>query len=267
MSKIPPTENLITELKNSWLTIWFNRSEKRNALSKELIMDLFKILDAVHDDRSVRGITFRGKGGTFCAGADLKVFQEIINAGETAREMATETSRLVGRLFQTISATPQITVSAVEGAAMAGGFGIACTTDLLVTMSDARYALTETRIGLTPAQIAPYVINRLGFAQARKLMLLGSLFDGQEAFEIGMADYLAHTEEEFSEFLTVIQKQVRNCAPNAVAVTKDILSVNHANNSIRAADYFSECIVHEEGREGFTSFFEKRKPYWASDAF
>ena len=80
MSKIPPTENLITELKNSWLTIWFNRSEKRNALSKELIMDLFKILDAVHDDRSVRGITFRGKGGTFCAGADLKVFQEIIKS-------------------------------------------------------------------------------------------------------------------------------------------------------------------------------------------
>ena len=265
MSKIPSTENLIIELKNGWLTIWFNRSEKRNAISKELILDLFQILDAVHDDRSVRGITFRGKGGTFCAGADLKVFQEIINAGDSAREMAIETSRLVGQLFKTIGATPQITVSAVEGAAMAGGFGIACTTDLLVTMSDARYALTETRIGLTPGQIAPYVINRLGFAQARKLMLLGSLFDGNEAFEIGMADYVAHTKDEFSEFLADIQKQVTNCSPNAVALTKDIISTNQGIDPSKAAEFFSECILHEDGKEGFTSFFEKRNPYWTSD--
>ena len=119
MSKIPSTENIITELENGWLTIWFNRVEKRNALSKELIMDLFQILDEVHDDRSVRGIIFRGKGGTFCAGADLKVFQEIINAGDNARELATDASHLVGKLFQTISTCPQITVSAVEGVAMA----------------------------------------------------------------------------------------------------------------------------------------------------
>ena len=98
MSKIPSTENIISELENGWLTIWFNRVEKRNALSKELIMDLFQILDEVHDDRSVRGIIFRGKGGTFCAGADLKVFQEIINAGDNARELATNASHLVGKL-------------------------------------------------------------------------------------------------------------------------------------------------------------------------
>ena len=265
MSKIPSTENIITELENGWLTIWFNRVEKRNALSKELIMDLFQILDEVHDDRSVRGIIFRGKGGTFCAGADLKVFQEIINAGDNARELATDASHLVGKLFQTISTCPQITVSAVEGAAMAGGFGIACTTDLLVTMANARYALTETRIGLTPAQIAPYVINRLGFAQARKLMLLGTSFNGQKAFEIGMADYVSQTEDEFSEFLANIKEQVRKCAPNAVALTKNILSENHDIDTIRAAKYFSDCIVHSEGKEGFTSFFEKREPDWISE--
>ena len=172
MVKIPQTESIVTNLENNWLTISFNRPEKRNALSRQLIMDIFQILETVRDDRSVRGITFRGQGGTFCAGADLKEFQTILSAGDKAKKMADAASSLVGQLFKTISASPQVTVSVVEGAAMAGGFGIACSTDLLITMCNAQYALTETRIGLTPAQIAPYVINRLGFAKGRKLSLI-----------------------------------------------------------------------------------------------
>ena len=263
MVKISQTESIITNLENSWLTISFNRPEKRNALSRQLIMDIFQILETVRDDRSVRGITFRGQGGTFCAGADLKEFQEILSAGDKAKKMADAASSLVGQLFKTISASPQVTVSVVEGAAMAGGFGIACSTDLLITMSNARYALTETQIGLTPAQIAPYVINRLGFAKGKKMMLLGDHIDGNDALEIGLADYVADDTEKLSEILENIQQQVMKCAPGAIAVTKEIIDSCNTINTVMAADLFSDCLVGEEGKEGFSSFFEKRKPYWA----
>jgi len=263
MVKIPQTESIITNLENSWLTISFNRPEKRNALSRQLIMDIFQILETVSDDRSVRGITFRGQGGTFCAGADLKEFQEILSAGDKAKKMADAASSLVGQLFKTISASPQVTVSVVEGAAMAGGFGIACSTDLLITMSNARYALTETQIGLTPAQIAPYVINRLGFAKGKKMMLLGDHIDGNDALKIGLADYVADDTEKLSEILENIQQQVMKCAPGAIAVTKEIIENCNTINTVMAADLFSDCLVGEEGKEGFSSFFEKRKPYWA----
>ena len=263
MVKIPQTDSIITNLENSWLTISFNRPEKRNALSRQLIMDIFQILETVHDDRSIRGITFRGEGGTFCAGADLKEFQEILSAGDKAKKMADAASSLVGQLFKTISASPQVTVSVVEGAAMAGGFGIACSTDLLITMSNARYALTETQIGLTPAQIAPYVINRLGFAKGRKMMLLGDHIDGNDALEIGLADYVADDTEKLSEILENIQQKVMKCAPGAIAVTKEIIENCNTINTVMAADLFSDCLVGEEGKEGFSSFFEKRKPYWA----
>jgi len=263
MVKIPQTESIVTNLENSWLTISFNRPEKRNALSRQLIMDIFQILETVRDDRSVRGITFRGQGGTFCAGADLKEFQEILSAGDQAKKMADAASSLVGQLFKTIGASPQVTVSVVEGAAMAGGFGIACSTDLLITMSNARYALTETQIGLTPAQIAPYVINRLGFSKGRKMMLLGDHIDGNEALEIGMADYIADDKDKLLEILANIQRKVLKCAPGAIAVTKEIIADYNKLNTEKAADLFSDCLVGEEGQEGFNSFFKKRKPYWA----
>ena len=184
---------------------------------------------------------------------------------EKTREMAVAMSKQAGSIFEAISKSPQITVSVVEGAAMAGAFGIACATDLLVTMSDARYALTETKIGLTPAQIAPYVLNRLGFAQARKLLLLGTSFNGQKAFDLGMADYVADNEEELLLHIQVIKSKVKKCAPNAVAVTKKIIFSNNNIDLINAAELFSDSIVHEEGREGLASFFEKRKPSWAEN--
>ena len=262
MTTLPKTSNCILELSDGWLTIWFNRPEKRNALSTELFKDIEIILKSVYSDHSIRGIIFRGKGNMFCAGADLEELKNISLAGEKARAMAMEMSNSAGEVFKAISTAPQITVAAVEGAAMAGAFGIACATDLLVTMADAKYALTETKIGLTPAQIAPYVLNRLGFAKARKLMILGTSFNGQKAFEMSMADYVANNEKEFNDQINDIKKQGNKCAPHAVSVTKKIIYNNHVIDFKKAAILFSDCILHKEGKEGFASFFEKRRPYW-----
>ena len=262
MIKLPKTKNCILELEDNWLTIWFNRPEKRNALSDSLLKEIHVTLASVYKDRSVRGILFRGKGGVFCSGADLEEIKKIASSKNNIRELAIKMSTQAGLVFKQISEAPQITVSAVEGAGMAGAFGIACATDILITMADANYALPETKIGLTPAQIAPYVLSRLGFSQARKLMLLGNKFNGKEAYEMGMADYIANNDKELDSHIVNIKNQVKKCAPNAIAITKKIISENYSINYKRAAELFSDCIIHEESLEGFSSFFEKRKPYW-----
>ena len=262
MAQLPKTKDSILELKDGWLTIWFNRPETRNALSSDLVIDIKNSLVAVSDDRSVRGIIFRGKSGIFCSGIDLNEIKTIVSDADQSYSKSYKMSMELGDLFRMISKTPQITVAAVEGAAMAGAFGIICACDFLVSFTDAKFALTETRIGLTPAQIAPYVLNRLGFIQARKMMLLGSHIDGKEAFKIGMADHIVNSEKQLIEYLLDIKDQVKKCGPNAMAKTKEIISDNYIDNSKRAAEYFASCIIHEEGRDGFASFFEKRKPFW-----
>ena len=108
---------------------------------------------------------------------------------------------------------------------MAGAFGFACATDFLLTTPSAKYSLSETRIGLTPAQIAPYVINKLGFNYARKLMLLGSLFDGEKAYEIGMADFLSKSDNDLDDKLNQLKNSVNKCSPNAIKVTKKLLII------------------------------------------
>ena len=188
--KIPKTEECILDLKNDWLTVWFNRANKRNSLSKGLLKDINQTLNFIKDQPSIRGTIFRGKGSVFCAGADLKWMQNIASEKNSTSDLAMEMSIEFGEVFTKISNSPKVTISVVEGACIAGAIGIACASDFLITTSDAKYALTETKIGLTPAQIAPYVIAKVGLGIGRKLMLLGNVFDGTEAHSIGMADYV-----------------------------------------------------------------------------
>ena len=108
---------------------------------------------------------------------------------------------VIGNLLKTINEAPQVVVSVTEGYAFAGGFGIACASDLIISLSDTKFALTETKIGLTPSQISKYVIRRLGHSAAKKLMLLGTVIDGSKGYDIGLVDYLALDQNELKNSL------------------------------------------------------------------
>lgn len=263
------TPAILLEQDGHWLTIWFNRPKVRNALVRDLFDELMDTLEVLKDKKSFRGIIFRGVGGFFCSGGDLKSFKTIATAGDKSKDMALATSKEVAQLFQAIKALPQLTISLVEGGATAGGFGIACATDLLVSMKDAKFALTETRIGLSPAQIMPYVVERVGYSQARKLMLLATTLDGEQAHQIGMADFVAKNDLELEVLMDYIKAQLHACAPDAIAATKDLLAKTqtlHGDDYINyAAESFSNSMISDEGREGFSSFIEKRKPVWAEE--
>ena len=261
MKNFPKTDSLLIENSNGWVTIWFNQIKNRNAITNNIVDELFSIFNFLNDDREVRGITLRGKGGIFCAGVDLKSLKKMTDTSKNAKSLAFEMSIRIGDLFKVINSAPQIVVAVTEGAAIAGGFGIACSADLILTMPETKFSLSETRIGLTPAQISPYVINRLGYSLARKMMLLGARIDGREAMKIGIADYIAN-DSNLEEILDSIKEQVFKCSPNAIAITKRVLTVNEYIDPQKAANLFSDCVVSDEGQEGINSFFEKRKPFW-----
>ncbi len=267
MTELPKTENILLENDNGWLTIWFNRPDNRNALSKELTTELKAVLNAVRDDRTIRGITLRGKGGVFCAGGDLKGFKNNYQGGSQTAEDIAASSRQGGLMFDLINEMPQVVLILVEGAAMAGGLGMVCTADIVAVTKDAKFAMTETAIGIPPAQIAPFVAQRLGLRTARRLMVTASRFDGEEAGRLGLADYVVDDAAGLDQIQADVQKSVMRCAPKANAVTKAIvLATRHLDRDGQldfAAKGFAECMLSDEGREGVASFLEKRKPAWA----
>jgi isohexenylglutaconyl-CoA hydratase len=266
---LPKTECLLLEEQDGWLTIWFNQPESRNALSEGLTNELRQVLEQVRTDNSYRGITLRGKGGVFCAGGDLKSFKTNFQGGEQGRQDVVQASIAAGQLFDLINEMPQVVVILVEGAAMAGGLGIVCCADVVAVTADARFALTETTLGIPPAQIAPFVAQRLGLATARRLMLTAARFKGVEAGELGLADFVAADVAELDAIEQKVRGNVLRCAPGANAVTKNIvLATQHLGREEMlqlAADGFADCMLGDEGREGITSFVEKRKPAWSPE--
>ena len=267
MINLPKTENILLEQEAGWLTIWFNRPDNRNALSKELTTELKEVLNAVRDKKNIRGITLRGKGGVFCAGGDLKGFKNNYQGGSQTVEDIAAASRQGGQMFDMINELPQVVLILVEGAAIAGGLGMVCCADAVAVTKDARFAMTETAIGIPPAQIAPFVAQRLGLRIARRLMVTASRFDGEEAHRLGLADFVVDDAAGLDQIEADMKKQVRRCAPGANAVTKAIvLATRHLNREQQldfAAKGFAECMLSDEGREGVASFIEKRKPIWA----
>ena len=270
MTNLPKTENLLLEQDAGWLTIWFNRPDNRNALSKELTTELKEVLNAVRDNQKIRGITLRGKGGVFCAGGDLKGFKNNYQGGSQTMEDIAAASRQGGQMFDLINELPQVVLILVEGAAIAGGLGMVCCADAVAVTKDAKFAMTETAIGIPPAQIAPFVAQRLGLRIARRLMVTASRFDGEEAHRLGLADFVVDDAAGLEQIEADMKKQVRRCAPVANAVTKEIvLATRHLNREEQldfAAKGFAECMLSDEGREGVASFIEKRKPIWAEQS-
>lgn len=265
MTNLPPMTALDLELAGGWLTVWFNQPEIRNPLTTERVRELITLSDCLTERRDIRGVTFRGRDRSFCAGGDMKAFSAVFQSGQ--RDQVIAMSLEGAALFDAINALPQVTIMAVEGAAMAGGFGLACAGDVVIADAEARFALTETTIGLTPAQIAPFVLRRLGVREGRRLMLLASVLAADEAVAIGLVDTVTSGPEAMNAEIARVRNQVLRCAPGAVAATKRLIltlpGLTRTDQKQAAAESFATSMLSDEGREGVASFLEKRKPKWA----
>ena len=248
------------------MTLWLNRPAVRNALGAEMLAAMRRALEAVREDRAVRGITVRGKGGVFCAGGDLKGFRSDFQSGMPRAGIAASNVK-AGEFFSYLNTMPQVVVMLIEGAAIAGGLGMACTGDVVAATADAKFAITETSLGLPPAQIAPFVVQRIGLTAARRLMLTGARFDGAEAARLGLVDFVAENAAGLDAVETGIRRNVRRCAPGANAVTKEIVLkaplLARDEMIAFAGERFADCLLGGEAREGIAAFLDKRTPSWA----
>ena len=265
--ELPETQSLILEHRGSVLKIWLNRPEAKNALSEEMTDELHLVLDAIRDDRSIRTIVLRGRGGVFCAGGDIKGFKSDMQAVSAAQ--VAKSNRSFGDLMIKINEQPQVVIMLVEGAAIGGGLGLACVADVTLVTVDARFRLSETSLGIPPAQIAPFVTERVGLTQARRLMMTGARFKGSEAVDYGIGHILAEDANDMEAKCEGVLEQIRLCAPGANAATKQIVFETTRRTRSDALDFasrgFAKCMLSDEGKDGVSAFVEKRKPSWAAE--
>lgn len=263
---LPTVENILLEHNGDTLTIWFNRPEVRNALSSDVADDLAAVLEALPQESEIRFVVLRGKGGVFCAGGDLKMFKTVFQGG-TDRDEIVRFNADFGRLMSAIQAMPQLFIVLIEGAAMAGGLGLACLADVTVATRDAKFALTEVTLGLPPAQITPVVIKRIGASQARRLLLTAARFNGEEAGRLGFAHFVVEDAGALQVQCDALIAQSRSGAPGAIAATKQIINATgrlDGDDLVQfAAEQFADCMLGDEAKEGLSAFAEKRKPGWS----
>jgi isohexenylglutaconyl-CoA hydratase len=245
------------------LHLTLNRPEARNAMSLAMVGELLSALTRAQAEGAVRAVVLRGHGGHFCAGGDVK---DMAAARANGRGAMAEASARFGQLCTAFAATSLATVAVVEGTAMGGGFGLACVADIVLAADNARFRLPETSLGLVPAQIAPFLVERLGVAQARRLAVTGGELDAQQALALRLA-HEVHPAPALEAALDRVLCQILRCAPQAIAASKALIAKARlqpaASLVTEAASIFADALLGPEGQEGTAAFVQKRPPVWA----
>lgn len=256
-------QTIETEFDNGLAVIWLNRPDLRNAMNDVVIAELTQAITAAEEDPAVRVIMLGGRGKAFCAGGDL-------NWMKRAREMSPEEARkdsghLAG-VMRLLYDGPKPTVARVHGPAFAGGMGLVAACDIALASTDAKFCLSEVRLGLIPAMISPYVIKSIGEARARRYFLTGEVFSAADAYRIGLVADLVEADR-LDEKLQEIIGHLLLGGPQAMGACKQLIR-DVAGRPIddditrETAARIARARASDEAQEGIAAFFEKRKPSW-----
>jgi methylglutaconyl-CoA hydratase len=243
-------------------TVTLNRPEKRNALSFQLVEEILAALDEVEESEALV-LILTGAGKAFCAGLDLDELKSLI--GKSHDENVEDSRRMVG-IFRRLYDFPKPTIAAVNGAAIAGGTGLATMCDFTLAVPEAKFGYTEVRIGFVPAIVSSILVWQVGHKVARDLLLSGRIFDAAEANRFGLVNEIVSAENLMSR-TRELAAQIMENSPTSVRQTKRLI-----NGFIGAAldQQIEDAVEQNAGirqtadfREGVTSFLEKRKPRWS----
>ncbi len=245
------------------VTISLNRPEIHNAFNDELIESLTKEFLNLSRDKSVQVIVLTGEGKSFCAGADLNWMKKMVDYSEDENY---QDSMALATLFETINSCPKVVVGKVNGAALGGGTGLVAVCDHVIVHEDAILGLTETRLGLVPAVISPYVIKKIGESHARTLFLSGKRFDAKEALRLGLVHQVS-LDRHFENDTQKVCLEFLKSAPEAKGVAKQLIrDVVQMSDASEYMDYTCKTIakrrISSEGQEGMSALLEKRRPNW-----
>jgi methylglutaconyl-CoA hydratase len=243
--------------------VTLDRPEIRNAFDDALIAALTQTLRELDADDSVRAVVLAGNGPAFCAGADLNWMKRMAGYGY---EQNLADAQALAAMLKTLDRMAKPTVARVHGPAYAGGVGLVAACDVAIGVPDAKFCLSEAKLGLSPATISPYVVRAMGERMARRYFLTAEVFDAAEATRIGLLSGVVAPEKLDAE-VDGILRHLAQGGPQALAKIKDLIravaSVPVDDPLIAdTAQRIAEIRVSPEGREGIASFLEKRKPSW-----
>ena len=244
-------------------TIELNRPEVHNAMNDVMISELKEAFDQAGKRDNTRVIILRGRGKSFCAGADLNYMKSIAAFGfeENAKD-----SQKLAALFKSVYDCPVPTIALVHGSAFGGANGLLAACDIVIAERNTTFAFSEVKLGIAPATIAPFVIRRIGEFGAKELMLTGKRFKSAEAEKWNLVNHVVE-ENKLEETLEIITNQLLSSGPQAIKETKKLIEkVVDSNNMDELINYTTNIIASlrasDEGQEGMAAFLEKRKANW-----
>lgn len=260
-------ENLLLDVRNQVAHVTLNRPEIRNAFDEALIASLTGTLGKLDADRGVRAVVLGGAGSAFCAGADLNWMKRM--AGYSYEQNLAD-ARALAAMLKTLDRMAKPTIARVHGPAFAGGVGLVAACDIAIGTPDARFCLSEAKLGLSPATISPYVVRAMGERAARRYFLSAEVFDAGEAWRIDLLSSVSPSEKLDGEIGKILEHLLAG-GPDALGKIKDLIRAVSSGSVDDAmiddtAKRIAEIRVSAEGKEGIGSFLEKRKPSWVSKA-
>jgi methylglutaconyl-CoA hydratase len=255
---------LLVEERDSVLDITLNRPDVHNAFNDELIADAIEVFrDAAK--RNVRAVVLRGGGPNFCAGADLNWMSRMV--GYTRDENIRDAAQLA-KMYACIDECPLPVIGRIQGAAIGGGVGLVAVCDIAIASADAKFGLSEVKLGILPAVISPYVIGKIGASHARALFLTGERFDAERALRIGLVHRVVESAEALDQAVADAIAQIKTSGPEAVRECKKLIEHVATHDTLDAVPYTIEAIAtrrtSKEGQDGMNAFLKKEKPPWAS---
>lgn len=257
------SRELLSEQEGAVARITLNRPQRHNAMTPALIDELRRTFLQLGSDDNVRVIVLSGNGKSFCAGADLGSMRA---AADFSIEENVRDGQAIFDLMAAVDQCPKPVVGRVMGAAIGGGAGLVSCCDVTVATADTIFAFSETRLGIVPAVISPFVVSRIGKNAARELFLSGERFTAERARQEGLIQYVVPDVEALDARVAERVEQFLQAAPGAQATVKALLREldRQPRETLRA--YTSEVIARRrashEGREGMSAFLEKREPWW-----
>jgi enoyl-CoA hydratase/carnithine racemase len=241
--------------------VTMNRPEVKNALNQQMVRDLSAAFAALREDASIRAIVLSGAGGTFCAGGDLNEMRQAFSGGEVP-----DYEYDFERLLIAVNTAPQVVVARVEGAAMGGGFGLVCVSDIAIASTQLVMGLPEVRLGIAPAFISTYVAQRIGITRTRELMLTGRRFTAEQAKEYG----LVHDVIPFDvldDHMNILLNDLRQCSPAAIRACKALLTEIAGKPPEQTVEFRAKLLADlragDDAQEGIAAFMQKRAPKWS----
>ena len=242
------------------MTMTLNRPEKHNALSAKMIAEITDAMNSIGRDPGIRVVILDGSGKSFCAGGDLEWMRQQMSASRAQRIAE---ARKLAEMLKVMNEIPKPLIGKIHGNAFGGGVGLISVCDIAFCSKTAKFGLTETKLGLIPATISPYVIGKIGEGMARRVFMSARIFNSDEANEIGLV------AKPVDDLDVVIEAEIvvyLSTAPNAVAAAKALARSLGPRIDSAVIDATIERLADtwdsSEASEGVSAFFEKRKPDW-----